>query len=152
MAEEIWKKLRGGIITTLAGELDKEIERICNEDISFCNDRLGIHIYNEGVEPWEDGRDLLFVLTRNDYRLMRRYNESNGYYHVDGVKFVESVIRTIAEETPLTHDEAAEILKKLAEDYPEWTARAIAYIAFLPRWVEEIKTSPTEDNPLAKAD
>ncbi|MFN3805028.1 MAG: hypothetical protein ACK4SY_08220 [Pyrobaculum sp.] len=132
MAEEVWKKLKEDIITTLTGELDREIVRACYTNRQFCEEKLGVYVYNT-----DDDKDKLFTMTCIDYVFMGLRCSGEGHYYIDGVRLVEGAVSALAEETPLTRDEALTVLAKAAEEYPEWTAHAIPYIAFLPHWAEE---------------
>ncbi|MFN3805027.1 MAG: hypothetical protein ACK4SY_08215 [Pyrobaculum sp.] len=135
MLEGLWEKIHDGIVATLAGHLDKEVVWICRRYRSFCEEKFGIYVYND--HDYKHGKQMLFTVSCRDYMMMGYNCKGSDHYYVNGLKFIDTAIKTIAEDTSLAYNEVLEVVKRAAEGWPEWTTTTITYIAFLPYWRDE---------------
>ncbi|MFN3805026.1 MAG: hypothetical protein ACK4SY_08210 [Pyrobaculum sp.] len=144
MTKELWKKIEDSVVRVLNSDFDTDIVEMCSTDNSWCKDELGIYVYRN---DWDvDNKTLVFSVSCYDYRIMgfdRDCNVEYEYYYIDGVKFVDRAINALLEleklyqlKLPLSYDEVATALLKLAEKDLNLAAEAVVHFAFMPRWYE----------------
>ncbi|MFN3805400.1 MAG: hypothetical protein ACK4SY_10115 [Pyrobaculum sp.] len=118
-AGEIWAKVGRRVKRILRNELRPAVEELC---IHGCGP--GLKVYGPGEEP-EPGMEPLFVVRPI------RYSRQADRYHIDGPKFVESTLRSIAASRPGTRLEALlEKMRQLVHEDPRRASKYLAYMAF----------------------